>query len=146
MIGIETLLNDDPLLTGVSCRSTLFSIALALQLFAGKFCSLSILLSSSGRDVPPLASGKPHDQPTPIILDARARFPLDSALMRNFLAGEGKRPWVVCDPGMCLQARRKELEDAGCRILIFGTKGTGLSFSQSSIFSALKTPPLIRLR
>lgn len=78
------------------------------------------------RDVPPPPPGvRPFVQPTPIILDAQARFPLDCRLFANFKAGVGKRPWVVCDPGMCKRARRIELEEAGCRILVLNTRGTG---------------------
>jgi 2,5-diamino-6-(ribosylamino)-4(3H)-pyrimidinone 5'-phosphate reductase len=72
-----------------------------------------------------LSEGREHNQPTPIILDARARFPLSSRLFRNFKEGKGKRPWIVCDSLMCRADRRIELEDAGCRILVMPTKGTG---------------------
>ncbi|CED84478.1 RIB7, arfC [Phaffia rhodozyma] len=90
MVGIETVLNDDPQLTA--------------------------------RFVP---NPSEVSQPIPVILDARCRFPLSSRLMKNYKAGVGKRPWIVCDSGMSLAKRRIELEDAGCRILVMPTKGTG---------------------
>lgn len=126
LIGIETLLNDDPLLNGpcpvpgLPSAAPRPSSADALRPSPGP-------LPSPARDLPPLASGEEHPQPTPIILDARARFPLTSRLFRNFKAGTGKRPWVVCDSTMCRADRRIELEDAGCRIIVMPTKGTGAS-------------------
>lgn len=128
MIGIETLLNDDPMLNG-SSRACFLKSSVFLGLGGTSAPHTDSFISLFGpiaaRDVPPLLSGQPHPQPTPIILDARARFPLSSALFRNFKEGKGKRPWIVCDSTMCRADRRIELEEAGCRILVMPTKGTG---------------------
>ncbi|CDO73089.1 hypothetical protein BN946_scf185007.g143 [Trametes cinnabarina] len=52
------------------------------------------------RHLPPLPAGHPHGYrlPRPIILDTHLRLSPECKLLKNYQAGYGRRPWVVCAP------------------------------------------------
>ncbi|KZT08650.1 bacterial bifunctional deaminase-reductase [Laetiporus sulphureus 93-53] len=106
LIGIGTALNDDPQL--------------------------------NTRHLPPLPAGLYSPQarynvPRPIILDAHLRLSHECKLIKNYRAGDGRRPWVVCMGGAqaaqsgCV-ARRKTLESAGVLVIQTIGKDGALTF------------------
>ncbi|EJF67169.1 dihydrofolate reductase [Dichomitus squalens LYAD-421 SS1] len=52
------------------------------------------------RHLPPLPTGYAHSYrlPRPVILDTNLRLSPDCKLLKNYRAGRGRRPWVVCAP------------------------------------------------
>ncbi|TFK95041.1 bacterial bifunctional deaminase-reductase [Polyporus arcularius HHB13444] len=68
LVGIGTALNDDPQL--------------------------------NTRHLPPLPADRPHGYrlPRPVVLDTHLRFSPDCKLLKNYQAGRGRRPWIVCAP------------------------------------------------
>lgn len=89
MVGIGTVLNDDPRLSGIS--SLLFYLSLSdipLIVTHASFGPLTARLVDPSDPTPPR-------QPQPIILDAHLRFPLTAKLLQNFRNGTGKAPWIV---------------------------------------------------
>ncbi|KAI8981125.1 bacterial bifunctional deaminase-reductase [Trametes punicea] len=96
LVGIGTALNDDPQL--------------------------------NTRHVPPLPTGYPYQYriPRPIILDTHLRLPADCKLLKNYQAGCGRRPWVICAPQSASRdvgsteaftQRAAALQSAGARII-----------------------------
>ncbi|KAI0361033.1 bacterial bifunctional deaminase-reductase [Trametes cingulata] len=80
------------------------------------------------RHLPPLPSAYPHKYrlPRPVILDTRLRLPPDCKLLKNYQAGIGRRPWVICAPQTAspdiasteaFTKRAAALQDAGARIV-----------------------------
>ncbi|EED80875.1 predicted protein [Postia placenta Mad-698-R] len=83
------------------------------------------------RHLPPLTRGRYHC-PRPIILDSQLRLSPDCKLLKNYRAGTGRRPWVVCTGyEKKTEAQEKEfnqtkqaLRQAGARIVDeTGSKG-----------------------
>ena len=88
------------------------------------------------RHLPPLPEGFAHSyrQPRPIILDTHLRLPPSGRLMKNFQAGRGRRPWVVCGPRCASRdladveawnEREAILRAGGARIVRVRTEGAG---------------------
>ena len=78
---------------------------------------------SAARHLPPRA--EPYDLPRPIILDSDLRCSTTCKLLINYRAGNGRRPWVVCNDVFSeeKQQRKKKLEEAGARVLhVSGTR------------------------
>ena len=97
LVGIGTVLRDDPLLT---CRPFEFPQGGPEQLPKGR-----------------LADGR---NPLRIVLDAEARIPLTSRLV----ATAREAPLLVACLDFVPEARRRQLTDAGCRILpLHGARG-----------------------
>ena len=57
-------------------------------------------LSRTARHLPPLPPNTPYTYrlPRPIIFDTHLRTSPTCKLLRNFRAGTGRRPWLVCAP------------------------------------------------
>ncbi|KAH9897863.1 bifunctional deaminase-reductase [Cubamyces lactineus] len=76
------------------------------------------------RHLPPLPAGYPHGYrlPRPIVLDTHLRLSPDCKLLKNYQAGRGRRPWIICasqnvaDTETFAQ-RAAALRQAGARIV-----------------------------
>ncbi|KAI0699384.1 bacterial bifunctional deaminase-reductase [Cerioporus squamosus] len=96
LVGVGTALNDDPQL--------------------------------NTRHLPPLPAGYPHRYrlPRPVVLDTHLRLSPECKLLKNYQAGRGRRPWVVCASQTTLHdtasteaftQRAAALRSAGARII-----------------------------
>ncbi|EIW63974.1 bacterial bifunctional deaminase-reductase [Trametes versicolor FP-101664 SS1] len=117
VVGIGTALNDDPQL--------------------------------NTRHLPPLPEGHPHGYriPRPVILDTHLRLPPTCKLLRNYQAGRGRRPWVVCARrtgsrdvagNEAFTKRAAALQNAGARIVeVDADEATG-AIAIPALLSALR--------
>ncbi|KAI0660610.1 bacterial bifunctional deaminase-reductase [Cubamyces menziesii] len=80
------------------------------------------------RHLPPLPASYPHGYrlPRPIVLDTHLRLSPDCKLLKNYQAGCGRRPWVICAPQSAppdvaataaFSQRAAALQKAGARIV-----------------------------
>ncbi|OSD06222.1 bacterial bifunctional deaminase-reductase [Trametes coccinea BRFM310] len=80
------------------------------------------------RHVPPLPTDHPHRYrlPRPIILDTHLRLSPECKLLKNYQAGCGRRPWLLCAPQSApgdtasteaFMLRAAALRSAGARII-----------------------------
>jgi len=109
LVGIGTLLNDDPQLNGEFASSLISLQAISSQNLVQLAARIPSLL--------PVSS-----QPTPIILDRHLRTPLDCKLLKNAQAGIGKAPVIVTcgvNPSFLHEHARREkaLEAAGATVI-----------------------------
>ncbi|KAF8204042.1 dihydrofolate reductase-like domain-containing protein [Pholiota molesta] len=98
------------------------------------------------RHLPPPAPSSPaHPLPRPVIADTRLRLPPTCKLLRNFQAGTGRRPWVLCAPSQdnAFLERRHALEMAGARVIEVlpnhPASDTDTSLSLPSVLQTLRT-------
>ncbi|KAI0756248.1 bacterial bifunctional deaminase-reductase [Daedaleopsis nitida] len=118
LVGVGTALNDDPQL--------------------------------NTRHLPPLPTDYPHPYrlPRPIILDTHLRTSPECKLLKNFQAGRGRRPWIICarhhTPTVDENIRRQKqnrataLETAGSRVIeVDADNATGM-ISIPSLLAALR--------
>ncbi|QRV94921.1 riboflavin biosynthesis protein RibD [Ceratobasidium sp. AG-Ba] len=110
MVGIQTVINDDPQLNGTPLLET-------LEILTHRVTYIVRRLPT--RD-------PPFPQPRPIILDSYLRTPPTCKLLKNFAAGTGLAPYIIyglplfdMEESKEIKRRKKELEDAGA-ILITG--------------------------
>ncbi|KAI9056975.1 bacterial bifunctional deaminase-reductase [Trametes sanguinea] len=90
------------------------------------------------RHVPPLPAGHPNSYrlPRPIILDTHLRLSPECKLLKNYQAGCGRRPWVLCAPQSApwdaarteaFTQRAAALQSAGARVIELDADGaTGM--------------------
>ena len=101
LVGIGTLLNDNPQLNGQSTSQSFaaeiihrFSVALPFILSFSSFYPFSLLARLLPLPTPVSAL------PRPIILDTDLRTPTDCKLIKNFKKGTGKKPLIISiEPG-----------------------------------------------
>ncbi|TFK30938.1 riboflavin-specific deaminase [Coprinopsis marcescibilis] len=77
--------------------------------------------------------------PQPVVLDTNLRLPPGCKLVQNFVAGKGLQPWLLT-PGsddLDWHHRRRVLENAGARIMIYNPNSTSHVDSIPSILSTL---------
>jgi 2,5-diamino-6-(ribosylamino)-4(3H)-pyrimidinone 5'-phosphate reductase len=73
------------------------------------------------RHLPPLQGGNTYPLPQPVILDTNLRFSLSCKLLKNYAAGAGRQPLIVCSSiaeDSSKASRRRALEDAGAKVLV----------------------------
>jgi riboflavin biosynthesis pyrimidine reductase len=85
IIGINTLINDSPRLTGTLGETHGGSIVPVILNYAHSIGRADYV----GEDY--LAA---HKQPTPVVLDTKLRFPLDASLLKNASTKQGKSPFI----------------------------------------------------
>ncbi|KAJ3894307.1 dihydrofolate reductase-like domain-containing protein [Lentinula edodes] len=102
LIGIGTALNDDPQLN-------------------------TRHLPSQGPDPSVNGHNNSYNLPRPMILDTKLRLNPHCKLLKNYAAGEGRRPWLICaEPSQTSErtewlTRRNTLEKAGARMVVLET-------------------------
>ena len=105
LIGIGTALNDDPQLNSEHTPQTVF---------------LSTHNNSSlARHLPPPPEGTRHHLPRPVIIDTHLRLSPTCKLLRNYQAGQGRRPWILCVGEESAERRQRldALEKAGATVI-----------------------------
>ncbi|RIA89178.1 dihydrofolate reductase-like domain-containing protein [Glomus cerebriforme] len=103
MVGIGTILNDDPRLTA--------------------------RLLEDGEEIK-------INQPQPIILDSKLRFPLSAKLLTS---NECKSPWIFTSHS-CDNDKRKVLEQTGAKVITINSDQNG-QLSLMNLLSILHSPP-----
>ncbi|KAI0673677.1 bacterial bifunctional deaminase-reductase [Trametes maxima] len=117
LVGIGTALNDDPQL--------------------------------NTRHLPPLPSAYPYGYrlPRPIIIDTHLRLLPHCKLLKNYQAGNGRRPWVICasqrgTPSLAsseaFAARATVLQSAGARIVEVDIDANTGSIAILAVLAALR--------
>lgn len=118
MVGIGTLLNDNPQLNCEYHSGSPRHLPPSRTITKTVILSSSILLSYAGR-LPELL---PLDQqPIPCILDSQLRTPLDCKLIKNAKSGIGHHPIILARPvriDEAFQKRRDALRAVGCESLV----------------------------
>ncbi|POW09040.1 hypothetical protein PSTT_07083, partial [Puccinia striiformis] len=100
LVGIGTLLNDDPQLN--VWEANFFLLTSPKKQNQARNISISV----------PIAN-----QPQPIVIDTSLRTPIDCKLIKNFRNQLGKQPWLICARSEVSLERRQELENAGARVI-----------------------------
>ncbi|KAI0652403.1 bacterial bifunctional deaminase-reductase [Trametes meyenii] len=98
------------------------------------------------RHLPPLPSDNPHGYrlPRPVILDTHLRLPPKCKLLKNYQAGNGRRPWVICASqsnsanSEAFAARATALQSAGARIVEVDIDANTGSIAISAVLAALR--------
>lgn len=118
MVGIQTVINDDPQLNGV---------------YFLRLSTLDLIMRSSPlvvRLLPPRDT--PYPTPRPIILDSYLRTPPTCKLLKNYAAGTGLAPYIIYglplwDPEESKEInRRKALLEAAGAVLVTGFEVDGV--------------------
>ncbi|CAG8475845.1 4283_t:CDS:2 [Funneliformis mosseae] len=123
MVGIGTILNDNPRLTG---EYFLYDLPNYLSNYFVEF--LARLLETEIELT--------VNQPQPIILDSRLRFPLSAKLLTS---NECKSPWIFTSHN-CDNDKRKLLEQAGAKVISIDSDQNG-QLSLLHLLSILHSPP-----
>ncbi|KAI0778724.1 bacterial bifunctional deaminase-reductase [Trametes elegans] len=118
LVGIGTALNDDPQL--------------------------------NTRHLPPLPTGysRGYRLPRPVVLDTHLRLPPDCRLLKNYQAGRGRRPWVICapqraSPGIAeteaFAHRAATLQSAGARVVELDADATTGTIAIPDLLATLRS-------
>ncbi|KAI0334394.1 dihydrofolate reductase [Cubamyces sp. BRFM 1775] len=105
------------------------------------------------RHLPPLPAGHPHGYrlPRPIVLDTHLRLSPECKLLKNYQAGCGRRPWVICAPQSAsldvgvgvagteaFAQRAAALQQAGARIVELDVDQASGSIAIPDLLAALR--------
>lgn len=110
LVGVGTVLNDNPRLNGEHTAQASASVALA---------HASVILSARLLPNPPPA----EKQPQPIVLDTHLRTPPDARLLTNYKAGGGRQPIILCSQTKAKEELRSALEAAGALVVPLPSMG-----------------------
>ena len=106
--------------------------------------------------MPPLPAGHPHKYhlPRPVVLDANLRLSTGCKLLKNYKAGNGRRPWLIATRPQTdvdgWDGRKAILQDAGAQVVeVEGDDGAPFASvlrrtAHSLILGRINIPALLR--
>jgi hypothetical protein len=70
---------------------------------------------------------EPYSLPRPIIMDSDLRLAVTCKLLKNYQAGTGRRPWIICSNVLSADKalRQRVLEEAGAKVIAVSRSDNG---------------------